>query len=131
MISPFSPKGLPRIERDQVGNGDEIVLLGAGEAKRRLYEVKLDPQYWYDKAIERHLVVTLEVFYAFFGWFRAFPADLRSARSQERLRSAGSHTPVHPRHGRLKEGLSEDLLGGASRQAAWNKRPLRGLLKAT
>ena len=42
-----------RIERDQVGNGDEIVLLGAGEAKRKLYEVRLDPQYWYDKAIER------------------------------------------------------------------------------
>ena len=44
---------LARIERDQVGNGDEIVLLGAGEAKRKLYEVRLDPQYWYDKAIER------------------------------------------------------------------------------
>lgn len=53
---------LPRIERDQVGNGDEIVLLGAGEAKRRLYEVKLDPQYWYDKAIERHLDRTLKIF---------------------------------------------------------------------
>lgn len=36
-----------------MGNGDEIVLLGAGEAKRKLYEVRLDPQYWYDKAIER------------------------------------------------------------------------------
>jgi len=44
-----------QIERDQVGNGDEIVLLGAGEAKRKLYEVRLDPQYWYDKAIERVL----------------------------------------------------------------------------
>eukprot|EP00913_Durusdinium_trenchii_P011836 g11118.t1 len=44
-----------QIERDQVGNGDEIVLLGAGDAKRRLYEVRLDPQYWYDKAIERVL----------------------------------------------------------------------------
>ena len=53
---------LPRIERDQVGNGDEIVLLGAGEAKRRLYEVKLDPQYWYDKAIERYLDRTLKIF---------------------------------------------------------------------
>ena len=31
------------------------MLLGAGEAKRKLYEVKLDPQYWYDKAIERIL----------------------------------------------------------------------------
>ena len=55
----LSPLGCPktglvtRIERDQVGNGDEIVLLGAGEAKRKLYEVRLDPQYWYDKAIER------------------------------------------------------------------------------
>lgn len=46
-----------RVERDQVGNGDEIVLLGAGEAKRKLYEVRLDPQYWYDKAIERRLAM--------------------------------------------------------------------------
>mmetsp|Transcript_48733 Transcript_48733/g.150500 ORF Transcript_48733/g.150500 Transcript_48733/m.150500 type:complete len:538 (-) Transcript_48733:73-1686(-) len=42
-----------QIERDNVSNGDEIVLLGAGDAKRKLYEVQLDPQYWYDKAIER------------------------------------------------------------------------------
>eukprot|EP00438_Fugacium_kawagutii_P016821 Skav203780 [mRNA] locus=scaffold206:321771:328094:+ [translate_table: standard] len=45
-----------QVERDQVGNGDEIVLLGAGEAKRKLYEVRLDPQYWYDKAIERRVL---------------------------------------------------------------------------
>jgi len=42
-----------QVERDAVLNGDEIVLLGAGEAKQKLYSVRLDPQYWYDKAIER------------------------------------------------------------------------------
>lgn len=42
-----------QVERDAAMNGDEIVLLGAGDAKKKLYEVRLDPQYWYDKAIER------------------------------------------------------------------------------
>lgn len=42
-----------QVERDAVLNGDEIVLLGAGEAKKKLYQVRIDPQYWYDKAIER------------------------------------------------------------------------------
>jgi len=42
-----------QVERDNVLSGDEIVLLGAGDAKRALYEARLDPQYWYDKAIDR------------------------------------------------------------------------------
>lgn len=42
-----------QVDKDKALNGDEIVLLGAGEAKKQLYAVKLDPQYWYDKAIER------------------------------------------------------------------------------
>jgi rhodanese-related sulfurtransferase len=44
-----------QVERDSVLTGDEIVLLGAGDAKRALYEARLDPQYWYDKAIDRVL----------------------------------------------------------------------------
>merc|ERR1711871_1842736 len=44
-----------QVERDNVLNGDELVLLGAGDAKRKLYEINLDPQYWYDKAIARVL----------------------------------------------------------------------------
>lgn len=42
-----------QVEKDNILTGDEIVLLGAGDAKKKLYETKLDPQYWYDKAIER------------------------------------------------------------------------------
>lgn len=42
-----------QLEKDKVLNGDEIVLLGAGDAKKKLYEVQMDPQYWYDRAIER------------------------------------------------------------------------------
>jgi len=42
-----------QVEKDRLLTGDEIVLLGAGDAKRSLYETRLDPQYWYDKAIER------------------------------------------------------------------------------
>eukprot|EP00747_Dinoflagellata_sp_TGD_P184534 gnl/TRDRNA2_/TRDRNA2_40221_c0_seq1.p1 gnl/TRDRNA2_/TRDRNA2_40221_c0~~gnl/TRDRNA2_/TRDRNA2_40221_c0_seq1.p1 ORF type:complete len:512 (+),score=123.30 gnl/TRDRNA2_/TRDRNA2_40221_c0_seq1:80-1615(+) len=42
-----------QMERDKIINGDEMVLLGAGDAKKQLYSVQLDPQYWYDKAIER------------------------------------------------------------------------------
>jgi len=43
-----------QVARDQATfDGDALVLLGAGDAKRHLYQIRMDPQYWYDKAIER------------------------------------------------------------------------------
>ena len=42
-----------KVQKDAASRGDEIVFVSEDEQRAGMYAVKLDPQFWYDKALER------------------------------------------------------------------------------
>jgi hypothetical protein len=97
------------------GRGDEVVFLTEDErlARQGMYAVKIDPQFWYDQALDRVFAATNE--FEARAWRRGVPGQEAGGGRKEgnggEIYRVGRPAPVARGAGRCSCGGSEGLPG--------------------